>query len=269
MAATAGADDIVSPSVPGFRPQVSISLYAAPAPNAFGSPSWSGWVANAETALAAGATSLGDPLTSPSAFYTVSETLPTDFAVTGFASWQGAVSPTGPFASELGQRLHFPWVITGSTGVDDVKLSNVGNLEIYTCTSGVEAATFGDSATYRFGSYSSTRIGIRADGSIVSSGSADQAVNKIIYVGYGQAYDVYHDATGVTTDQQGLGALLAGIGDGMLQYNRGTVTYYDDANSPMASASLTVNMTPEPATMALLALGGAVALVRRVRGRKA
>jgi hypothetical protein len=245
-------------------PNVNIDLYASPAPNFYGSPSFSSWVANVETALRNGQTSLGDPATSPSAFYTVTQTDPTDFAVTGFPSWMGIAGPAAPFNAELGQRLHFPWVISSTTGLDDIKLSNVGNLDIYTFDNGAETAAFGDSATYRFSAYSGTRIGIKADGTIISSGDASQLVNKIIYVGYGQAYDTYIDSTGSYTNQEQLDALLADIGDGSLTYNRSTVSYFDDAGQTLASADRIVNMTPEPATLTLLALGG-LALLRRRR----
>jgi hypothetical protein len=248
---------------------VTIQLYASPAPNYYGSPSWDGYVTNVIDSLQAGSTSKGNPATDPTAFYTISQYVTTDIAVTGFNSWKGIANPSSPFDNELGQRLHFPWVISIDTGLNDIKLSNVGNKEIYWKDSDetVESAAFGDSSSFHFDAYSSTKIGIMANGTIVNSGNSTQLVNKIIYVGYGIAWAAYHDTTGTLTDQQVLDNLLADLGDGSLEYMRATVNYYDDLGGSLAGAELTI--VPEPGTLTLLGLAGlsglAMVWIRRRR----
>jgi hypothetical protein len=245
------------------RAGVSIQLYASPAPNIYGSPSWSGYANNVINSLKAGMTSNGDSATDPTAFYTISEYVTTDIAVTGFKSWKGIVNPPSPFANELGQRLHFPIVISSDTGLNDIKLSNVGNMDIYwldTDDGLSELAAYGDASTYRFDAYGSYRIGIKADGTIINSGQADQLVNKIIYVGYGMAWAGYSDIEKTLTDQQVLDELLASRGDGSLKYMRSTVNYYDDLGTSIAAKELI--LVPEPATMSILGLG-ALSLIRR------
>jgi hypothetical protein len=241
---------------------VTIQLYASPAPNGYGSPSWSGYAANVIASLEAGSTSTGNPATDPTAFYTIGEYVTTDIAVTGFNSWEGVVNPSSPFDNEYGQRLHFPWVISSITALNDIKLSNVGNMDIYwkdsdESTYPLESAAFGDAATYRFTAYSSNRVGIMADGTIVNSGASTQLVNKIIYTGYGMAWADYHDTTGTLTDQEVLDNLLADLGDGSLEYMRATVNYYySDSGVSPAGTGAELILVPEPATICLLGLGG-------------
>ncbi len=253
-------------AVTGTAEAVTIQMYASPAPNGYGSPNWDAYVSNLTTSLKDGSTSAGNPATDPDAFYTIGAFLPTDVAVTGFHSWKSIAHAGSPFDQEYGQRLHFPWVVQSETVLNDIKLSNVGNMDIYwkdpdetwgttNPNDPTEFAAYGDAASYRLPNYSSSRIGIKANGTIVDSGSADQMVNKIVYAGYGMAWAVYHDDTGAETDQERLDMLLDDLGDGSLKYLRATVTYYDDCNNVLADEQLKVLPVPEPVTMAGLILG--------------
>lgn len=71
---------------------ISISVTPALAPNAFGSPSWGGWEANAVTGELSGGVPTGTPGTStyfqPQSMVTLKETI-----VTGFPSWLGQADP--------------------------------------------------------------------------------------------------------------------------------------------------------------------------------
>lgn len=210
---------------------VQIKLYASPAPNRLADASdWSDWVANMTTALRTGSTALGDPLTNPGAFYTVDELKEeniTEVIVTPFLSWGGTAFPAAPFDGERGQRMYFPTVVESETGLNDIRISNLGNLNIYYLDTDESPAEqeiwptpYGPgSLTY----YALDRIGVKADGTVIDSGVGDQLVNKIVFRGLGMAWA----PTGSGTEQELLDAMIADLGDS-LHHMRATACYYSD-----------------------------------------
>lgn len=252
---------------------VTIEMFASPAVNRFFSPTWSDWRDNARTALDDGLGSIGNPATDPDAYYTVTEFEPTDIAVTTFESWKGNAPGASPFHEEHGQRLHFPVLIESETGLDDIKLENIGNLGLFfkdTDQSASEVTVF-DFATNPFGSYSDNFIGVKADGTVINSGSPDQLVNKLIYVSLGMAWADDDPGLGIPqgpTDQDTLDALLAELGDGSVEYIRATLSYFDAPSGGNELASDEIVVTPEPGTGLLLGLG-VLGLGCYGRGRRA
>ncbi len=248
---------------------VTIDMYASPAVNRFFSPTWDDWVDNAVTALDDGLASVGDPNTDPDAYYTVSEFVTTDIAVTTFESWKGTAPGSAPFDEEHGQRVHFPILIASETGLNDIRLANVGNLGLYyldTDESPNEVDVFGLPPDWIFTDYSANVIGIKADGTIVDSGPNTQLVNKIIYVSLGMAWadDEVVDPPGAT-DQETLDLLLAELGDGSIEHLRATIGYYNDAKDTLlVGDEMQVNWVPEPSSLSILAFAG-FALLRRRR----
>src|SRR5262249_55423481 len=74
----------------GLAPQTvgppTMSVAPSPAPNGFGSPSFAGYTANAITAIGGGLTSVGNPATTPTAYFRVSSLDDRGNIVTGFPS---------------------------------------------------------------------------------------------------------------------------------------------------------------------------------------
>ena len=256
----------------GAQAGVTIDMHASPAVNRFFSPTWTAWTDNAKTALKDGLSSVGNPATDPDAYYTVPEFVTTDIAVTTFESWKGTAPGGAPFDQEHGQRVHFPMLIASDTGQDDIRLANAGNLGLYyldTDESPTEVDVFGLPPTWIFSNYDAHVIGVKADGTIIDSGSNTQLVNKIIYVSLGMAWadDEVVDPPGAT-NQDTLDMLLAELGDGSIKHLRATIGYYNDAKDTLiVGDEIQVEWVPEPTALTLVGLGaiGSLRLRRRQR----
>jgi len=170
---------------------VVIMVFPSPAPNAFGSPSWPGYVTNAINALQNGLPSVGNPAADPTAYFRVSHETDRDNIVTGFPSWKGFANPGtkfGPaFTNELGNRLHFGLAIIGTHGTTfslsglafDMESTDPGDVFQFT-------GDFSDPMDPS-NVYSSTRVGIDVNDNVINSGPATQVVKALYYVGVGNA----------------------------------------------------------------------------------
>jgi hypothetical protein len=240
---------------------VSITVDATLAPNAYGSPSYDAWIANAADAMQNSLASYG--AAGPTQFNAVNSPLPTaDNLVTGFPSWLGQANPTGAYANELGNRASFVGLINGGSGAPSISIANLG----FTTTSSDAGNFLGN--TWATGSltYSVNNIGIieNADGSVtlVTSGPATTLVNEIIAI-HGNAPAAYAgDIPGdpTATYQQIIDYDLANNVPGSYDLT-GDYTYGD------ASGAVTMDLgtpVPEPATiiagMSMLLPFGASAL---------
>lgn len=234
---------------------INIDLVLSGAPNIYGSSSYQPWFNNAQYALR---NQLNDYGTGYSEYFNMSgQTRPVyEAAVAGFEAWNGVLAPG---SGELGQRMHGVYRIYDTSGAD-VKLENIGGLN--------ETAYFLDGTTsdlggpYNFNSSTVfngiTRVGYLADGTKITSGN--QAVKQIIGTfGLGFEPDVY---TG--NNSYDWYKLLGQLGDPNtgLSYMDTTISYKKGTATFSRTQFVNFVPAPEPASMAVLAVG-TLALLRR------
>jgi hypothetical protein len=258
----------------------TITVEAAMAPNAYGSPSFYDWTQNGIYAVENGLSSYG---AGPAQFNVSTSPLPfSDNIVTGFGSWLGQAP--GPYLGEEGNRASFVAVINGNGSLIDI--ANMG----FTMNS----SDPGDGLGWGWGpgsyDYNFHNIGIIYDNTINtaggvtivdSPGNPDQLVNEIISIGSGNAYAAYTYAEAEYYDSIYGGGIAANGGDPdstatpqqIIDYQlgfvpsdydfTGTYTYGD------ASGSATFEFVPDVfGSWALLAGSfGALAGLRRRFGR--
>jgi hypothetical protein len=246
-----------------FGEGISVEVIPSLAPNAFGSPSWNGYVSNALYALEHGLAAYGDP-SLPTYYSAESNFRNTEPLVTTFNSWMGYADPGsvfGPaFANELGNRMHFGLHVVGNGtrfSISDLSFSS-------------HSSDPGDLLGYSWGaapwSYSPARVGvlINPDGSRTYVTTGDQQVDELMYVGSGNSLWPLADTadpgcTGCSTSQQQAAIdAMAASPDGYRYTGTYSVLGY--------SGSGTFQVTPEPSTYLLLMTGLAgLAFVRRRR----
>jgi len=255
---------------------VLIQVFPSPAPNAFGSPSWNpGYVQNALNALENGLSSVGNPATSPTAYYQVTTETDRNNIVTSFPSWQGFANPGAmfgaAFANELGNRLHFGVHILGNG--TQFSLSGLA-FDMESTDPGDIFQFVGDFSTPS-DVYSSTRIGINygpdhikgtPDDVRITSGPATQVVDEIVYVGVGNALANGGACTG--SNQATMDCVKA-FYDSISPFNITTTYTLKDANGgTLGTGSASVLFpasVPEPATWGLMLVGFAGLALKRFR----
>src|SRR5579864_3949579 len=155
------------------------------APNRFGSPSWDGYLTNAIAGIQNGCAATGD---SSQATYYASGTqfTPGQLIVTDYNSWDGLVNPGGAFLNELGNRLHDGLRVDGTNGTK-ISLSEL-RFNMSSSDPGNELAFAGGFNGTDV--YNSARVGIihGVSDTFITSGSATQLVDELIYVGIGNAF---------------------------------------------------------------------------------
>ncbi len=246
---------------------VTIDVVASSAPNVFGSPSWGGYLANALNSLENGLGNIGDRNTDPTAYEIAGATVaPGDFMVSSFNSWRGDVNPTGAFANEYGNRMHFGLHAVGD-GTTRFALENIS----FSLTSSDDANALGFAGNFVGLGYSSTRYGIDwgadrvkggGDDIIYTSGNGSTLVDEIVYVGIGNAF---WPGGGDPDPSNPVGGAQAAMDDAIAYVLAnapfsitGTYSIFGDTGSD------TVTVIPAPGTAALL-VGGAGLLGRRRR----
>ena len=216
--------------------------------------------------------STGDPSSDPEAYAVLTSYTPADVMVTSFHSWQGVADPSSPFASELGNRLHFGVDIRGD-GTVQFALNDL----TFAITSADGVLDYsGDFVGLNY--TGTTRYGIDwgadnarggGDDTYYTSGNGTTLVDEIVYVGVGNAYwpgEPGSDPANGRSNQQVLDDMAAYI-----QANAGVITgSYSIRGSDDNTYSALVEVTPvpEPGTVLLLGLGlVGVAAARRRRAR--
>lgn len=237
------------------------------APNAFGSPSWSGYVANAIAGIQNGCAATGDA-SLPTYYQSGTTFTPGDLIVTDYNAWHGQAGPLpAPFNNELGNRLHAGLFVNGNGtqfSLSELQFS-------MNSSDGSDTLQFvgGFDAT---DSYSSTRVGIihTSGGDVyVTSGSATQLVDELAYVGVGNAF-----CSGAPGDCSGgpfqsIGDLTAYMAANQPFSVSNTYSLVDSNGHTLQSVTGTAYVnTPEPAgllSMAFLGLAGLGVRLRRFR----
>ncbi len=255
-------------SLPALAGSISISVLPSLAPNAFGSPSWTGYRDNALYALENGLSSYGNP-NSPTYYSQNSSLTYNQLIATGFPSWMGMADPGsvfGPsYANELGNREHFGLVINGNG--QQFSISELS----FTATS----SDAGDLLGFSYGAgsynYSSDYVGGIWNGSgytLVTGGPNTQLVDILWSRGSGNTDAAYCSSCNIAQQQAAIDSTLATDYTAPFSFT-GTYSLLDQTGATIADGSATVNVgaVPEPATVTLLVLGLGV-LVTRVPKRK-
>lgn len=179
-----------SPS--GAKAGLVVKQFWSPAPNAYGSPSWGGYVANAQTGIQGGGVNVGDRNTDPTGYEILSTFTPGDMMVTSFTSWRGVAGPLAPFAGEYGNRLH-----VGASIISDTAFTLADVTFDYQSSDG-SLNYSGDLAGTNFGTGSRVGVWYGANGVLGGGddviyntsniGNDSVLINELYYVGVGNAF---------------------------------------------------------------------------------
>lgn len=103
---------------------------------------------------------------------------------TSAAMWRGELNPPPAFASERGQRL---WHIIRVRTTDASEGISLGAVTLtHTSTDG---NILGETISMSSTSYSSLAFGVKADGGLITAGSASQAAKEVIFLAMGKGFD--------------------------------------------------------------------------------
>jgi PEP-CTERM motif len=258
---------LISPAISFASTGVTAVEFASPAPNAYGSPSYPGWQSNAVNALENNLSSVGNPVTDPTAYYQVTTGTDSSNVVTDYNSWNGLANPTGAFASELGNRLQFGVRFDGNG--TPIALANLA-FNMVSSDPGDELGYSGDFSDPSDPSdvYSPSRVGIIhgiSGDTFITSGPATQLVDEIVYVGVGDAV-APEDIGSSNTGQAGIDDVAA-FYDSIMPFTFSTTyTLTDGLGGTLATSSASVVFgTPEPTSIALLGSGALLLIKRRRR----
>lgn len=248
----------------------TLTIKPALGPSAYGSPSWTGFVNNAITALKEKRDSVGDLAQNATAFQVVDSVQFGELLVGSLPLWRGQLKPTGTFAAESGNRLHFTLHVIGNG--QRFSLADVA----YEVTSGDAKNLLAMKGTLADVAYSAGRVGIdygpdRKRGSdddiVFQDGEpATVPVDELYYVGIGVGLE-YEQLPAVegADENQRLLALLQSSEIGRkfplsIQYQVRTPQGQALAT---AQASVTVQAPPgEPSALPLfIGIGAAIVVV--------
>ncbi len=248
----------------------TITVTPASAPNVFGSPSYPGWVSNANSALLTGATSNGTPGT-PTYYQQAPVNMSvSDNIVTGYNSWKGDANPTvtygAAFGSELGNRLLFGVLINGNGtqfSISQLSFNAVSTDPTSSLSFGFGAGSYNYSNDYWGILYGPNGVLGGGDDIYITGGPNTQLVDAIVGRGSGNAWASYLTDPGVT-NQDKLNGVIASIGTEPFSF---TGTYSLGAVTGSATVyfnSQSTNSVPDQgSTIALL--GAALISVFYVR----
>ncbi len=239
---------------------ITIEVVPALAPNGSGSPSFSGWEANAIYALEHGLAAYGNP-NLPTYYHAGAAYNSAEVVVTGFPSWMGQVDPGtvfGPaFAAELGNRMHFGLIIDGEGeqfSISELSLTGTSN-DPY---DGL-AFSFPDGYSYGSG-YVGVLVGAdgllwTADDEYYTGPDSTYLVDGLVGRGSGNSYAAYCSPCSV--EEQQLALLQAAWYPGVPYTFTATYSLVDSTGTVLesGSASYDIDPVPEPAALSHLALG--------------
>ncbi len=255
-----------------FGGPVTINVYPAAAPNAFGSPNWNAWVGNALHAIENNLSTFGTPGT-PAYYQRITSPIdPRENFVTSYPSWRGYANPGvvwGPaFASELGNRVHFGLHILGNG--TQFSISQLSLVMASTDTGNTLGYTFGLGAYQYDNGYVGINYGPDGlkgtfDDVIITSGPNTQLIDELIGRGSGIAWwpgGGDPDPANPLLGQQGaIEAARNNLGQSLPFDFTGTYTLHLPGGDVIGSG--TVHFIPSPSSLALLAAAGMIASRRR------
>ena len=262
------------------------------APNAFATPSWSGYVSNAHLSLMGNpATNIGDRTIDPTAFELVdvvnpnapqNEVDPKEMIATTFNSWRGIAPPDGEaFIDQFGNRVQFGFALeTDGNGQIDISSLDImwtkhwmnNDPEMATSSIILNPLTQG---TFSTDAYTMETIGVRygpdgalggGDDTILTSGTG--LVDAIYSVGVGDGF--VPEEVEVATDQEEIDLFIRNLlaAEHPPQKLKMTYAVLLDVNEQLVSES-TIFLTPEPGTLVtMLPIVGMITMsLRRRRNR--
>jgi len=237
---------------------ITLDVYPSSAPNAYGSPSWAQYMANALNSLENGLGNVGDRSTDPTAYEIAPPVIePGEIAVTSFNSWRGQINPPSPFDNEYGNRMHFGLHAYGD-GTTQFALEDL-TFEMHSTDPGDSLAFSGDFIAYNYNGTS--RYGIDwgsddakggGDDTVYTSGNGTTLVDELVYVGVGNAWWPGGDAADPSNPPEGAQAAMDDYVAWVTSIGPEVSCTYE-INGYTGSAS--VDVVPEPVTMAGLMLG--------------
>ena len=222
-------------------------------PNAFGSPSYNAAVANQIQGLLTGQTTVG--AAGPTQYNAQSSVTSAEAVVTGFPSWMGVAGPTGAYANELGNRMHFGVLIDG--GGTQFSISQLSFSMTSTDPGGGLNYSYGAGAfTYNSG-YWGILYGLDGmlgggDDTYITAGANTQLVDGLVGRGPGNSYAAY--CPGCTVEQQQAEIDATAAWPGFPFTFTGTYQLGLDSGSGTFNIG-TVGAVPEASTWAMMILG--------------
>ena len=238
----------------------TVNIYVVPGPNN-NSPSYSAYVANMLSGIPTG-TPQGNPLADPAAWAPVIELSP-DYLLDTFSdfnSWKGSAGPTGAFANEWGTDLYAAVDINGhGQKVSLTGLTFMVDLGVF----GTQIVTFTGADTYAF-----DRVGYIGGVPSVTSGSADQLVDEIRYVGVATFFPISCFSCTLAEQQSNLHDAALQIANGRPQVTFSYKNLHPAAGgTAFLDTSVTAEFVPEPATIGLGVIGLGIILFRKFSSR--
>lgn len=261
---------------------MNVQVVGSVAPNAYGSPSFDPWAARAMTSLEnTPGVDDGDRTLDPTAYDAVTTIPWYDNAATGTPFWMGVVNPMSPFHNELGHRIHFGVRFLGNgtrfslSQLDFEWTSSDGNSLGFTDT---WSAADHYSPNRKGIDYGPDRVKGTSDDIVYNQYDPDAPVpiifgaslpvDELIYVGYGNAWDVTQEPGSTVEDQlaslrayleteapitiQGTYKVRDGLG-GFHGEGTGTVTLIPTNNAPTANGAAV--STPEDTNLPIMLNG--------------
>jgi hypothetical protein len=249
---------------------VIVNVYSTFGPNV-SSPSFSGYSTNAINGIQAGGTTQGTAGT-PTYWQNrpsgpVTEVLSGETA----PNWMGLANPSAPFNNEQGTFKYFGVDVKGNG--TQISLSELSFLSSSNEAGG--GNFFGASLSFAAGdTYNANRVGILGS-TRITSGSATQLVDEILYTGFGLTFDV--DAAPPepgTTEQLRLNAGLNDLNGSAPFSITGTYTVKTAAGAILGTGTATERLDPsgagaipEPGSIGLISLGLTCLLFARRKKR--
>ncbi len=259
--------------------QITISVFASAGPNQFGSSSIDGYTANAIAGLEgqSGSTpppSQGTPGTTT--YYSTTNSISyNQMIATAYDSWMGQTP--GPFTGENGNRLYFGIVIHAdqSMGPNTFSLAQLNFSISSTVGGGMDLGNplpNGDppgsfDSSYDYSDFNGRIVGYNSiTNTYITSGSADQAITDLFYVGVSTAFAPDDTESIATFLQNNPAALDPFTITGSYWLTNGDGGTGGDLTAHV-SDTVSVNSVPEPTSCVLISVGltclGAYRLRRR------